>query len=41
MLANAGIAISGAAVMLLGSPLPDLIIGLVVGGIVLRAAGTF
>jgi Co/Zn/Cd efflux system component len=36
MLANAGIAISGAAVMLLGSPLPDLIIGLVVGGIVLK-----
>lgn len=36
MLANAGIAISGAAVMLLESPLPDLIIGLVVGGIVLK-----
>ncbi|MGO4562759.1 cation diffusion facilitator family transporter [Rhizobiales bacterium 3FA27D7] len=36
MLANAGIAVSGAAVMLLESPLPDLIIGLAVGGIVLK-----
>lgn len=36
MLANAGIAVSGIAVMVLGSPVPDLIIGLVVGGIVLR-----
>ena len=30
MLANAGIVVSGAAVMLFGSPLPDLVIGLVV-----------
>jgi Co/Zn/Cd efflux system component len=36
MLANAGIVVSGAAVMLFGSPLPDLIIGLVVGGIVIK-----
>lgn len=36
MLANAGIVLSGAAVMLLGSPLPDLLIGLVVVGIVLH-----
>lgn len=36
MLANAGIAVSGAAVMLLESPLPDLIIGLAVGRIVLK-----
>lgn len=36
MLANVGIAVSGAAVMLFRSPLPDLIIGLVVGGIVLK-----
>lgn len=36
MLANAGIVISGAAVMFFGSPLPDLLIGLVVGGIVLK-----
>ena len=36
MLANAGIVISGAAVMFFRSPLPDLIIGLVVGGIVLK-----
>jgi len=36
MLANAGIVVSGAAVMLLGSPLPDLVIGLVVGGIVIK-----
>lgn len=36
MLANIGIVISGAAVMLFESPLPDLIIGLMVGGIVLK-----
>jgi Co/Zn/Cd efflux system component len=36
MLANLGIAVSGAAVMLFASPLPDLIIGLVVGGLVLK-----
>jgi len=36
MLANAGIVASGAAVMFFASPLPDLIIGLLVGGIVLR-----
>ncbi len=36
MLANAGIVVSGAAVMFFRSPLPDLIIGLVVGGIVLK-----
>lgn len=36
MLANAGILASGAAVMFFASPLPDLIIGLLVGGIVLR-----
>lgn len=36
MLANAGIALSGAAVMFFASPLPDLIIGLVVGGLVLK-----
>lgn len=36
MLANAGIAVSGAAVMFFASPLPDLIIGLLVGGIVLK-----
>ena len=36
MVANAGIVVSGAAVMLFGSPLPDLIIGLVVGGIVIK-----
>ncbi|MBD3847324.1 MULTISPECIES: cation transporter [Bosea] len=36
MLANAGIAVSGAAVMFFASPLPDLIIGLVVGGLVLK-----
>lgn len=36
MLANVGIALSGAAVMFFQSPLPDLIIGLVVGGIVLH-----
>lgn len=39
MLANAGIVISGAAVMFFRSPLPDLIIGLVVGGIVLKGGG--
>ncbi len=37
MLVNAGIAISGAAVMLVGSPFPDLIVGLVVSGIVLKS----
>lgn len=36
MLANAGIAASGAAVMLFQSPLPDLLIGLVVVAIVLK-----
>lgn len=36
MLANAGIVASGAAVMLFDSPLPDLLIGLVVVGIALK-----
>lgn len=36
MLANAGIVVSGAAVMLFDSSLPDLTIGLVVAGIVLK-----
>lgn len=36
MLANVGIAVSGAAVMLFSSPLPDLFIGLIVGAIVLK-----
>lgn len=36
MVANAGIVVSGAAVMFFRSPLPDLIIGLVVGGIVIK-----
>ncbi len=36
MLANAGIVVSGAAVMFFGSALPDLIIGLAVAGIVLK-----
>lgn len=36
MLANVGIAVSGAAVMFFGSPVPDLIIGLAVGGLVLK-----
>lgn len=36
MLANVGIVLSGIAVMLFASPLPDLIIGLLVGVIVLR-----
>lgn len=36
MLANTGIVVSGVAVMFFGSPLPDLIIGLAVGGIVLK-----
>ncbi|CAM5529980.1 Zinc transporter ZitB [Mycolicibacterium aubagnense] len=36
MLANAGIVVSGAAVMFFRSALPDLIIGLVVVGIVLK-----
>lgn len=36
MIANLGIVVSGVAVMLLGSPLPDLLIGLVVTVIVAR-----
>ncbi|MBI2735931.1 MAG: cation transporter [Rhodospirillales bacterium] len=36
MLANTGIVVSGAAVMFFGSPLPDLMIGLAVVGIVLK-----
>lgn len=36
MLANAGIVVSGAAVIFFGSPLPDLIIGLAVAGIVIK-----
>ncbi len=36
MLANVGIVVSGAAVMFFGSPLPDFIIGLAVGAIVLK-----
>lgn len=36
MLANAGIVLSGAAVMVFKSPLPDLLIGLVVAGLVLK-----
>lgn len=36
MLANAGIVVSGAAVMFFGSPFPDLVIGLAVAGIVLK-----
>lgn len=36
MLANAGIALSGLLVMLLKSPVPDLLIGVVVVGIVLK-----
>ncbi|SKA28647.1 Cation efflux family protein [Enhydrobacter aerosaccus] len=36
MLANAGIVVSAAAVMFFGSPLPDLIIGLLVSGIVVK-----
>lgn len=36
MLANLGIVLSGAAVMFFKSPLPDLLIGLVVVGIVLK-----
>lgn len=36
MLANAGIVVSGAAVMLFDSSLPDLTVGLVVAGIVLK-----
>lgn len=36
MVANAGIVLSGALVMILKSPLPDLLIGLVVAGIVLK-----
>ncbi|WP_262030860.1 cation transporter [Microvirga sp. Mcv34] len=36
MLANAGIVLSGVAVMFFQSPLPDLLIGLAVAGIVLK-----
>ncbi len=36
MIANGGIVASGAAVMLFKSPLPDLLIGIVVGGIVVH-----
>lgn len=36
MLVNLGIVLSGIAVMLLNSPLPDLLISLVVVGIVLK-----
>lgn len=36
MLANLGIALSGVAVMLLNSPLPDLVIGVVVVGIAIK-----
>lgn len=36
MIANAGIAVSGAAIILFKSPLPDLLIGLVVVGIALK-----
>ena len=36
MLADLGIVVSGIAVMLLQSPLPDLLIGLLVRGIVLK-----
>ena len=36
MIANAGIAVSGAAIILFKSPLPDLLIGLVVAGIALK-----
>lgn len=36
MLANAGIVVFAAAVMFFGSPLPDLIIGLLVSGIVVK-----
>lgn len=38
MVANVGVAISGVAVMIFKSPLPDLLIGLVVVGIVLKGA---
>ncbi|KAF0133343.1 MAG: Co/Zn/Cd efflux system component [Methylocystaceae bacterium] len=36
MIVNAGIVLSGAFVMLLRSPIPDLLIGLVVAGIVVK-----
>ncbi|MGJ7042664.1 MULTISPECIES: cation transporter [Hyphomicrobiales] len=36
MIANAGIVVSGAAVMFFASPYPDLVIGVLVAGIVLR-----
>lgn len=39
MVANAGIVLSGVAIMIFASPLPDLIIGLVVAGIVLKGGG--
>jgi Co/Zn/Cd efflux system component len=38
MLANAGIVLSGVAVMYFQSPLPDLLIGLVTVGLVLHGA---
>lgn len=38
MVANVGVVISGVAVMIFKSPLPDLLIGLVVVGIVLKGA---
>ncbi|KUM26324.1 hypothetical protein AU467_22565 [Mesorhizobium loti] len=36
MVANAGIVLSGVLVMLLNSPLPDLVVGVMVVGIVLK-----
>lgn len=36
MIANAGIVVSGAAVMFFASPYPDLIIGVLVAGIVMK-----
>src|SRR3546814_8875584 len=36
MIANAGIAVSGVAIIFFKSPLPDLLIGLVVAGIALK-----
>lgn len=38
MFANLGIVLSGLAVMILGSPVPDLVIGVIVVGIVLHGA---
>lgn len=40
MLVNAGLAASGIAVMLLGSAVPDLLIGIVVAGAVVRSGWT-